>query len=385
MQVQLSEYDSELMKKEILHRKKLENILSTTKDTNTEELKSRIEMLEKEKEELQDLVRNSDARKYERHPSWPFKSLLVVCLTFGIWIFNFRMSDQKKDRLRQLENEVADLKRREKETQRMAKLKEENEKHCEKLRMEIQHIKQERVKLIKQMKSDTDHFRKYKQEKEKEVNQLKALERKRQVEITKLQEGQNRQEAVLRRKNEEITRIQRQLRDTLEKQKQVAEKRQQTFDRKESSLGEKLRAWVTQELELSVNLAEARINLNKLIEERKETAAELNKLTDKLNKEFGSAPMSDDASLMPPPPVPAKRRFLGGDMDSTYRAYPSADSVGASGEETESRGQLEQKIQQLKEEIECKTIQINDIQQMVIEGDQGKLSLFCPSFHGSFL
>jgi Fe2+ transport system protein B len=82
----------------------------------------------------------------------------------------------------------------------------------------------------------------YKQEKEKEVNQLKAMERKRQVEISKLQEGNNRQEAVLRRKNEEITRIQRQLRETLEKQKVVAEKRQAAFDRKDmSAFGDKLR------------------------------------------------------------------------------------------------------------------------------------------------
>lgn len=75
----------------------------------------------------------------------------------------------------------------------------------------------------------------YKQEKEKEVNHLKAMERKRMVEISKLQEGSHKQEAVLRRKNDEITRIQRQLRETLEKQKIVAEKRQQTFERKDSS------------------------------------------------------------------------------------------------------------------------------------------------------
>lgn len=65
------------------------------------------------------------------------------------------------------------------------------------------------------------------------------------VEISKLQEGSHKQEAVLRRKNDEITRIQRQLRETLEKQKVVAEKRQQTFDRKDSSTtADKLRVRV---------------------------------------------------------------------------------------------------------------------------------------------
>jgi hypothetical protein len=73
------------------------------------------------------------------------------------------------------------------------------------------------------------------------------------VEISKLQEGSNRHENILRRKNEEITRIQRQLRETLEKQKIVAEKRQTTFDRKDSSaVGEKMRVRAGRILSLSL-------------------------------------------------------------------------------------------------------------------------------------
>lgn len=260
----------------------------------------------------------------------------------------------------------------------MIKIKEENEKQCEKLRQEIQHIKQERVKLIKQMKTETDSFRKYKQEKEKEVNHLKALERKRMVEITKLQEGNNRQEAVLRRKNEEISRIQKQLRETSEKQKLVAEKRQQTFDRKEnSSLGDKLRSWITQELELSVGLAEARINLNNLLAERKETAAELAKLQEELNAKFNS---SNDESMPPPASLSIKRKF---DNDATYIAG-SASSCGLEDEETQlNRLQLEQRIERIKEDIEMKSVQINEIQQMVIEGDQDdKAKHLFNSIHG---
>ena len=305
-----------------------------------DELKSKIETLEKEKEELMETIRTSDTRK---------------------------LTDQKRDRLKQLEIDVFELKKKEKEFIRMIKLKEENEKHCEKLRSEIQHIKQERVKLIKQMKSDTEQFRKYKQDKEKEVNQLKALERKRLVEISKLQEGNNRQENILRRKNEEITRIQKQLRETSEKQKQVAEKRQQAFDRKESSqIGERLRGWMTQELELSVSLAEARINLNRLIEERKESGAELTKLAEKL-EEMKSEEMGVG---------PAKRNKVSYDMDATYIAGSRADSAHASANEEEGgssgRVKLEQQIERLREEIECKSVQINEIQQMVIEGDLGK-------------
>lgn len=329
MQCQLSEYDTELAKKEILFRKMIENNINSIKDArfeaNMAELKLKIESLEKEKEDLLDVIRNGDTASKKQ-------------------------ADAKKDRLKQLEGEVMDLKKKEKEFQKMIKLKEENEKHCEKLRQEIQNIKQERVKLIKQMRADTDSFRKYRQEKEKEVNQLKAMERKRLVEISKLQEGNNRQEAVLRRKNEELTRIQKQLRETLEKQKQVAEKRQLAFEKKDSSTsGDRLRTWITQELELSVSIAEARINLSKLLEERKENAADLARLTDKLNR-LNEAENS---------------------MSRNKRKYTENDTEEGEDNNESSKTELMQRIQRLNEEIECKSLQINEIQQMVIDGEQG--------------
>ena len=80
---------------------------------------------------------------------------------------------------------------------------------------------------------------------EKEVNQLKASDRKQMVAITKLKEGNNKQEAKLRRQNEEISRVQKQLHETSKKQKIVVEKRQEKFDRKDSSTsGIKLRSWI---------------------------------------------------------------------------------------------------------------------------------------------
>jgi myosin heavy subunit len=296
-----------------------------------------------------------------------------------------RQSEQKRDILKQLEQEVSDLKRKETDTQKMIKIKKENEKQCEKLRQEIQHIKQERVKLIKQIKQETDSFRKYKQVKEKEFNNLKALDCKRMVEITKLHEGNNRQEAILRRKNEEISRIRKQLRETLEKQKIV------------------------------------------------ETAVELAKLQKELNKFDELMPPSQQPfkrkfnEIMTPPQRPPKRKFV---TDTTYIAGSSAGSSSSNclkdDENQLNRLQLEQRIERitlelnlvflklqeifcldidgllildltmssicphsgsltrtspgvdissvhddkLPHDIEMKSVQINEIQQMVIEGDQ---------------
>ncbi len=343
MQFQLTEYDTDLQRKQALHSKMLDNLSNSHMANigNIDDLKLRIECLEKEKEDLQRCLTSSDRK----------------------------MNEQKKERLKALETQVSDLRKREKEHIRMMKLKEENEKQCEKLKNEIMQIKSDRVKLIKQMKSDNDTFRRYKSEKEKEVTQLKAMERKRLVEISKLQSGNNRQEAILKRKNEEINRIQKQLRDTSEKQKLVAAQRQQTFDRKDGSqLGEKLRSWITNELELSVGLAEARANLAKLIEERKESGAELVCLTDKLEA-LGERECGGNA----------KQRRV--DMDSTYMASTCDEEDG--GEVKIRKEKLEKQIERVKEEIEMKNVQINELQSMVIEGDADeKAKHLFNSIHG---
>jgi kinesin family protein 4/21/27 len=67
MQFQLGEFDTELMKKQYLHQKMIENLTQlSSKDTklesNMDELKSRIDSLEKEKEDLMDQIRTSDRK-----------------------------------------------------------------------------------------------------------------------------------------------------------------------------------------------------------------------------------------------------------------------------------------------------------------------------------
>jgi len=170
------------------------------------------------------------------------------------------------------------------------------------------------------------------------------------LEISKLQTGNNRQEAILKRKNEEITRIQKQPKDTSEKQKLLATQRQQTCDRKNGIQLDN--NWIANELELSISLAEARANLAKLIDERKESDAELVILGGRL--EALRERKGDRAA--------AKQRRV--DMDSTYGV--STCDVEEDGEAKKRRGE---QIKRNKEEIEKKNVQINELQSMVIEGD----------------
>lgn len=113
---------------------------------------------------------------------------------------------------------------------------------------------------------------------------------------------------------------------------------------------------------MSVNIAEARLNLNKLTEERKESAAELARLEDKL------ASMADDSDMSIEAPAAKRNRLYSRATDGSENESESAP---------ETRSQLKVRVERLREDIECKSIQINDIQQMVLEGDQGlsKISL----------
>ena len=95
-------------------------------------------------------------------------------------------------------------------------------------------------------------------------------------------------------------------------------------------------SWIKLELECSVGVAEARLSLNKLIDERKVSAVELAELEDKR-------------------PV----------MESTI----ANDNVSDQCEDTSNAQQQQQQlIAHLKQDIQFKSLLINQIQQMVIEG-----------------
>jgi hypothetical protein len=129
---------------------------------------------------------------------------------------------------------------------------------------------------------------------------------------------------------------------------------------------------VSQEIDLSVNIAEARINLQKMLDERKEAASELAKLTKEL-ADMDDLDMSQPLAKRPRAP----QTFS---LDSTYIAGAASAVSPAKYEEDESKVQarleLEDRICRLNEDIECKNIQINEAQQTVIEGDQGMFGLF---------
>lgn len=98
---------------------------------------------------------------------------------------------------------MAELRKKVVEQDKIIKMKEKQDQQIKKLLSETQLLKQTRVKLIRQMRTESDKFTKWKQSKEKELNRLKDQNRKQTNEVTRLKMWHNKQETVFKRKMEE--------------------------------------------------------------------------------------------------------------------------------------------------------------------------------------
>ena len=92
-------------------------------------------------------------------------------------------------------------------------------------------MKTQRVQLMRRMKEDAEKSRQWKQQKDKEVIQLREQDRKRRYELVKLERDFQKQSNVLRRKTEEAAAANKRLKDALQKQREAAEKRKETQNR----------------------------------------------------------------------------------------------------------------------------------------------------------
>uniref|UniRef100_H2Z1R5 Kinesin-like protein n=1 Tax=Ciona savignyi TaxID=51511 RepID=H2Z1R5_CIOSA len=139
---------------------------------------------------------------------------------------NHKLSEQRRIRLLDLENQIKTLKNEKKEKEKVKKLKAQGDEKITRLNSEIHAIKTSRVKLMKQIKEESSKYQQWKKEKEREVKQLKEKDRKRQYEIVRLERDYTKQKNVLRRKTEEAAASNRRLKEALGRQQSAAAKRQ---------------------------------------------------------------------------------------------------------------------------------------------------------------
>jgi len=190
---------------------------------------------------------------------------------------NNKVSEQRRKRIQELETQIQSLKKQQTEKMKLSKLNAQNEAKVKKLGEEITSMKAAKVKLIKTMREESDKVRQWKLSKEKEVNQLKQKDRRAQVNMAKMERLHERQKNVMRRKMEETVAVNKRLKDSLEKKKNVRAMRGEN-DKTLIGSGDRVRGWVSSELDVVVSVKEALKSKEQLIKDRKEMNLELQKM-----------------------------------------------------------------------------------------------------------
>ncbi|XP_057573994.1 chromosome-associated kinesin KIF4A isoform X6 [Hippopotamus amphibius kiboko] len=253
-----------------------------------------------------------------------------------------KLSERRRKRLQELEGQIADLKKKLNEQSKLLKLKESTEHTVSKLNQEIRVMKNQRVQLMRQMKEDAERFRQWKQQKDKEVIQLKERDRKRQYELLKLERNFQKQSNVLRRKTEEAAAANKRLKDALQKQREVADKRKETQSRGMEGTAARVKSWLGNEIEVMVSTEEAKRHLNDLLEDRKILAQDVAQLKEKMQS--GENP-------------PSKLR---------RRTFSLAELRG---QVSESEDSISKQIESLETEMELRSAQIADLQQKLLDAE----------------
>lgn len=250
---ELRQLTRELELKEELHRKCLGNIsnLTFTVDDSTsgsneklEEYESKIKDLEKQIEELNDQLNTTKVVDKKS-----------------------KLAEERRKKVQQLEGELAELRKKSVQQAKMLQLKEKDTQRVQNLSREIQAMKATRVKLVKSMRTESENFRQWKINREKEICQLREKDRKLKNEMVRLQTVHDKQQNVLKRKVEEAVAVNKRLKEALERQKNVQAMRAARAVGKPVR-GADVASWVDHELELIRSVTDASVTLKLLMDDR---------------------------------------------------------------------------------------------------------------------
>lgn len=248
-QDQLKSIKAELAVKEELHKKLFNNFqqfcsYEPAEDdaTKHQDFADTIAKLEKEKKELEDLLRNKNTT------------------------VSVKLAEERRKRVNQLETEINEMRKKNKHQAQLLKQREKDGLKISKLNSEIQEMKQMKVKLVRQMKSESEEFRQWRLVREKELTQLRAKDRKMQSEVAKKEMLHEKQRNVLKRKVEEANAATKRYKEALQKQKN---------SRAAKPTGaapnlNKSASWINEEIEIITSIVDMKQSFEQLLEVRTE-------------------------------------------------------------------------------------------------------------------
>ncbi|KAF7828694.1 kinesin-like protein KIN-4A isoform X2 [Senna tora] len=219
-----------------------------------------------------------------------------------------KTQDIRAQKLKALEAQILDLKKKQENQVQLLKQKEKSEEAAQKLQAEIQYIKAQKVQLQHKMKQEAEQFRQWKASREKELLQLKKEGRRNEYERHKLEALNQRQKMVLQRKTEEAAMATKRLKELLEARKSSPRDNSVNSNGhlQHGQINEKyLPKWLDHELEVIVNVHEVRAEFDRqnhvraALEEELALLKQVNKFSDGLNIPTGKNRYSRLLSMPP--------------------------------------------------------------------------------------
>ncbi|CAI8583998.1 unnamed protein product [Vicia faba] len=187
-----------------------------------------------------------------------------------------RSDDIHAQKLKALEAQILDLKKKQESQVQLLKQKQKSDEATKRLQDEIQSIKAQKVQLQQKIKQEAEQFRQWKASREKELLQLKKEGRRNEFERHKLQALNQRQKMVLQRKTEEAAMATKRLKELLEARKSCSRDTSVNGSGANKQSNEKsLQRWLDHELEVMVKEHEVRFEYEKQSQVRAALGEEL--------------------------------------------------------------------------------------------------------------
>ncbi|CAH0728238.1 unnamed protein product, partial [Brenthis ino] len=296
-QVALNQELQELNRAMAIKASVVQAILASNKEmldghNNLKENEEKISKLEKERDELLQQLKQSKTKD----PS----------------------HEERRNKVSTLESEISDLKKKCQQQANIIKMKEKNEAKIASLNAELQAMKSTKVKIIRQMREESEKFRKWKADSERALLRLRNEDRKRATAMAKMESLHAKQQNVLKRKMEEAVAVNKRLKEALDRQKHTAMKR----NAKGSVKAGAVQQYIEQELEVQLSIVEAEKSLEELMEYRAWITEQIENLRSSPDDEANRkkiAELEDDLALRKAQISDLQQKILTADQENKSR------------------------------------------------------------------
>lgn len=129
-----------------------------------------------------------------------------------------KLAEDRRKKVQELEAKIEILRKKCQQQEKLLKLKAKDGERVKSLDREIKEMKTSKVKLIRQMRLESDQFRQWRLSKEREITKMKEVDQKRKLEFIRKESMHQKQQNVLRRKMEDAIATSKRLKEALDKQ-----------------------------------------------------------------------------------------------------------------------------------------------------------------------